>query len=333
MIWKKMWLPALLMGTGIIIGAILAKPSPVWNDASVLGKNINILDSRLQTPLTVGKLKIPSSQIEFETNFEKIGIFDDFEKEGDEYDRRADVVFSELAISQLIERKLFIQMIAQDSQFDATNPSLYTDCTDKAGKAIEEHQILASSSFYQEMTRERFCETDLIETYFNTRIVEDISVSKAEIDSIVGKSRNNAQGKFFVSFRQVLTATEAEAQQIKANINASNFSEMAKKKSIAAESENGGLIENLTRNQMPALFEVAFSLQTGQISEVVKTPYGYHILYLIKKGELQGVSGVDKAQVARELLAAKRIEGRKKWLSSALRTFDVRWGGSSGSAF
>jgi parvulin-like peptidyl-prolyl isomerase len=62
-----------------------------------------------------------------------------------------------------------------------------------------------------------------------------------------------------------------------------DFAELAKKYSEdPGAKENGGLYENFSRGQMVKPFEdAAFSVPVGQISGVVETTFGYHILQIV----------------------------------------------------
>ncbi|NLB76234.1 MAG: peptidylprolyl isomerase, partial [Crenarchaeota archaeon] len=57
------------------------------------------------------------------------------------------------------------------------------------------------------------------------------------------------------------------------------FGEIAKKVSLCPSSKKGGDLGIFTRGKMVKEFEkVAFELQKGQVSEPVKTQFGYHII-------------------------------------------------------
>jgi len=81
--------------------------------------------------------------------------------------------------------------------------------------------------------------------------------------------------------RHILVEDKEEAQKILNQIKDGmvDFEKSAREKSICPSSEQDGDLGYITRGQMVKEFEtVAFSLDSGEISEVVKTEYGYHII-------------------------------------------------------
>jgi len=86
-----------------------------------------------------------------------------------------------------------------------------------------------------------------------------------------------------VHARHILVDTEEEAREILAQLKGSppaSFEDLAREKSTdTASKEQGGDLGWFPRGAMAADFEaVAFSLQPGEISDVVTTTYGFHII-------------------------------------------------------
>ncbi len=63
-----------------------------------------------------------------------------------------------------------------------------------------------------------------------------------------------------------------------------NFLNAAKKYSKCPSASSGGILGWFGKGDMvPEFEEAAFSLPNGQVSEPVKTPYGWHLIYIISK--------------------------------------------------
>jgi peptidyl-prolyl cis-trans isomerase C len=84
-----------------------------------------------------------------------------------------------------------------------------------------------------------------------------------------------------VGASHIMVKTEAEAEGIRTELKAGKaFAELAKEKSEdQGSASKGGDLGMLTRGQTEPEFEAAaFALKEGDVSEVVKTQYGYHVI-------------------------------------------------------
>ncbi|SFM43655.1 SurA N-terminal domain-containing protein [Thermodesulforhabdus norvegica] len=90
-----------------------------------------------------------------------------------------------------------------------------------------------------------------------------------------------------ILFRLPVDATEEEAKQVRARAEAvlqkarsgEDFAELARRYSEGPTASRGGDLGYFRRDEMVSEFsEVAFSLEPGQISDIVRTRYGFHII-------------------------------------------------------
>ena len=83
-----------------------------------------------------------------------------------------------------------------------------------------------------------------------------------------------------VKASHILVKKHSEAVRILEEIKkGADFAELAKKYSMCPSGKKGGNLGFFQRGQMVKEFEqTAFSLRKGELSEVVKTQFGYHII-------------------------------------------------------
>ncbi|MDR0471069.1 MAG: peptidyl-prolyl cis-trans isomerase [Nitrososphaerota archaeon] len=82
----------------------------------------------------------------------------------------------------------------------------------------------------------------------------------------------------------ILVKTLTEATAVKTRLDkGEKFGDTAKQVSLCPSGKKGGDLGTFTRGKMVKEFEkAAFELQKGQISNPIKTTYGYHIIKRIE---------------------------------------------------
>ncbi len=110
---------------------------------------------------------------------------------------------------------------------------------------------------------------------------EKIEMSEEEINQYYEENKESFFQPERVKARHILVESQEEAaiilNQLKDGI--ADFDSLAREKSICPSSEQGGDLGYFTRGQMVKEFEeAAFSLEAGEISDIVKTEFGYHII-------------------------------------------------------
>ena len=78
----------------------------------------------------------------------------------------------------------------------------------------------------------------------------------------------------------ILVKTEQEANTVQERLKkGEKFANIAKQVSLCPSKKRGGDLGTFSRGKMVKEFEkAAFAIQKGQISPIVKTKFGYHII-------------------------------------------------------
>ncbi len=89
----------------------------------------------------------------------------------------------------------------------------------------------------------------------------------------------------FVKASHLLVKSEEEAVKLKEEILAGkSFADAAAEVSLCPSGANGGDLGYFSKGQMVKEFEdAAFSMEVGEVSEPIKTGFGYHLIYLTDK--------------------------------------------------
>lgn len=124
-------------------------------------------------------------------------------------------------------------------------------------------------------------------------------------------------------------AARAEAEKVRGEIqNGADFANEAKKYSDDATTRDaGGQLGLITRGQMvPAFEEAVFSLKKGELSEPVKTQYGYHLILVTDIVPAKQLSYEQVAErIKSTLLSRKQDEAWRAWLAAKEKELGVEY--------
>jgi peptidyl-prolyl cis-trans isomerase C len=105
--------------------------------------------------------------------------------------------------------------------------------------------------------------------------------SEAEMKKLYEESVAKIQPEEEVRARHILVKTEAEAKDVLAKLKGgADFEKLAREISVDPSAKtNGGDLEYFTKGQMVAEFsDAAFKLNKGELSEPVKSQFGFHVI-------------------------------------------------------
>ena len=149
-------------------------------------------------------------------------------------------------------------------------------------EAAKKKNLDSGSDFEQRMEYMR--RRALRESYFQNVIKSEIGDAAAK--SFYDDSVKGLKPQEEVKARHILVETEEDAQELLEQIGrGAEFTDLAKKHSKdPGTKDSGGLLGYFTRGQMvPAFENAAFSLPKGEISDPVKSTFGWHLIKVEEK--------------------------------------------------
>jgi peptidyl-prolyl cis-trans isomerase C len=135
------------------------------------------------------------------------------------------------------------------------------------------------------------------------------AVSDEELHKVYDDAVKPMAAQEEVHARHILVETEDEAKEIVAELGkGADFATLAKEKSKDTGSADGGDLGYFTKEQMvPEFAEVAFKMYPGQVSNPVKTQFGWHIIK-VEDRRPRPVPEFDKIRDQIEAFVARRAQ-------------------------
>lgn len=119
-----------------------------------------------------------------------------------------------------------------------------------------------------------------------------------------------------VRARQIVVGDGEEAIQILKRLKkGESFEKLAAEKSLGPEKVHGGDLGFFSLGERPIEFDYVFSMEIGTLSEIIKSPYGYHIFKLEEKREPRQIPFEEaKSGILKELRHQREEEEYQRWL-------------------
>ena len=209
----------------------------------------------------------------------------------------------------LLERQVLERMIADRAQLQlASESGIKVDdaLLDRAMARLAEQNKLSPQEFRAQLEREglpyaRFRE-EIREEITMQRIRErevdnKVQVTESEVDNFIAAEKNAPQSQPEINVAQILVripenasaeqiaARRSRAEEVATQLRAgADFTKLAASYSDSVDALKGGELGFRTADRLPQLFvDAVANLKEGEVSPVLKSPNGFHILKLIGK--------------------------------------------------
>lgn len=151
----------------------------------------------------------------------------------------------------------------------------------------------------------------IVEAFVRKKIEQDVKISDDDMKKFYEQNKDKFKSGEQIKASHILVKDEKTAQDILAQLKkGASFEDLARKNSADASAAKGGDLGWFSKGAMVPDFEkVAFSLKEGELSNVVKTQYGYHIIKVTGKRPAGARSFEEvKDQIKAAMLPAKQQE-------------------------
>lgn len=228
-------------------------------------------------------------------------------------------------LDTLISKKI-IELEAKNQNIKVTDEDLDKEL-DKLAAYYGGRQAFEQSLAMYNMTLDDVKKDLSAQVQLKKLMKEKIAVTDKEIeDYFNGNSDMFAQGEK-IKASHILVDSEEKALEVKGLLDeGQDFADLAQKYSTdASNKDQGGDLGLFGKGDMTAAFETAaFSLPAGEISEPVKTEYGYHIIKVTEIIPAQPATlAGSKAEIEDILLEQKMGAEYNTWIAEQYEKYKV----------
>ncbi|WP_254871034.1 peptidylprolyl isomerase [Bacillus sp. Marseille-Q1617] len=233
--------------------------------------------------------------------------------------------YGEAALETLIAEKI-VELESEEN-----------DITIKDSKVDEELQTIKDSYGDEEAFVEALTSSGAslesvknnIETFLLTeKLLQDrISITDEQVKEYFETNKDSFAQTEQVEASHILVEDEETAKEVKGKLDeGGDFAELAKEYSTdTSNAESGGELGFFAKGEMVAEFEEkAFSMKAGEISEPVKTEFGYHIIKVTDKKEAKEAVLDDHKEEIKDILFEQALQTEYGvWLEEQKADYEI----------
>lgn len=198
------------------------------------------------------------------------------------------------------------------------------------GKRAEYEKALEAQGFTPEQYREKALEVSALSKKIFDEVTKGVKVTEPEILEYYTQNQSQYGTPESRDVRHILiaekggdgkvdfAASKAKADDIYAQLRGgADFAALARSSSADPGSKESGGKLTISRGQtVPEFDKVSFELDKGELSQPVKTEYGYHVIEAVSEVRKAKTTPIDevRATIRATLLQEKRNEEMQAWV-------------------
>ncbi len=300
-----------------LLGAVLFLPPVVM--AEILDKIVAVVNGDIITLSELREVSVPyleKMKTQYSINY-------DGEQVKETEKRILDQLIDEKLVNQEADR---LEIVIEKKDIDMAIRE-----TRENNKLSEDQfkQILIEEGMSLEKYREQLKDQMKKMRLLDQEIKSKVQVTKKEIEEYHKEHKDRFDSPPEVRLQQVLLMIPSEsstqeidqirgkAEDILQKIrNGEDFNAMVKLHSQGSSAATGGDMGVFKKGElMPVLDEVAFGLKRGEVSSVIQSPMGFHILRVLDKRERQKMTEEERRSETEGTIYNQKVEDKfKDWL-------------------
>ncbi|MEE9258371.1 MAG: peptidyl-prolyl cis-trans isomerase [Nitrospinaceae bacterium] len=232
------------------------------------------------------------------------------------------------ALNQLVQDVLFGQEVAKNGillTYEEVEESLFTVKSGYDDDSFKKFLELEGISL--EEWENKFKNNMLIKKLIDGKVNSKVSVKEEELLQYFEAHKDDFHAPQKVKALHIMVETEEEARHIQKQLKRQkrDFSDLAREYSLGPESQDGGDLGYFEAGQMPEEFDDVFKIKINQTSDIIQTPYGYHLFKVVDKKEDKQMDFESAREKIHALLLGERQDKAfKEWFVQLKENADIK---------
>ena len=234
--------------------------------------------------------------------------------------------FKNRALDELVKKILLAQEIEKNN-ITVDQNKLNKILNQKREGYVED--TLEKTLVLEKISREDW-ENSIKNTVLTNKLIQEhvnskVSVSEKEMHEYFDKS-DKFHKKEQVRALHIMVKSEEEIRKIQKEIRRKEktFSDLAKDYSLGPEGVQGGDLGYFEAGQMPEEFDDVFKLKINKISDIIRTPFGFHLFKVVGKIQERKMDfDESKSRIKKILLRDLQDKAFKKWFLKLKRNAQI----------
>src|SRR5690606_1429890 len=246
----------------------------------------------LATVFTLAACSNDNSEVVVETNAGDITKEEFYEELKDRYGAQ---VLEEMVMTKVLEGK-----------YEVTDEDVESEIEFMKDTYGDSYDLIVQQNLGDEESLRQLIRTSLLR---EQAALEDVEITDEEIKERYERS------KYEFDAQHILVEDLETAEEVKQKLDAGvDFAELAKEYSVDSSAESGGDLGTFSAGKMVKEFEDAvYSMEPGDISDPVESEFGFHIIKVNDKREVEEDIGEfeDVKEELRRQLASEKVDMAK----------------------